>query len=82
MEELDIIKRVFLLAISKREEDESMKDILESLVNTGMFDRGMKEAKEVLGELRASKHIVNDNLSMIGVMVASEAEKEFKQLPK
>ena len=79
MEELDIIKRVFLLAIAKREDGESMQDTLESLVNTGMFEGGMKEAKQTLEELRASTHIVGDNLSMLGVMVASQAEKEFKQ---
>ncbi len=79
MEELDIIKRVFLLAIAKREEGETMKDTMESLVNTGMFENGMREAKEVLEELRASNHIVGDNLSMIGVMVANQAEQEFKR---
>ena len=79
MEELDIIKRVFLLAVAKREDGESMQDTLESLVNTGMFEGGMKEAKQTLEELRASTHIVGDNLSMLGVMVASQAEKEFKQ---
>jgi hypothetical protein len=79
MEELDIIKRVFLLAMSKREEGETMKDILESLVNTGMFENGMKEANKTLEELRDSNHIVGDNLSMVGVMVANEAEREFKQ---
>ena len=77
MEELDIIKRVFLLGVSKREEGESMKDTLISLVNTGMFD--MKEAKQVLKELRDAKYIVGDNLSMTGVMEADKAEKEFKQ---
>ena len=56
-----------------------MKDTLESLVNTGMFEGGMKEAKQTLEELRASKHVVGDNLSMMGVMVANDAEKEFKQ---
>jgi hypothetical protein len=79
MEELDIIKRVFLLAMSKREEGETMNDTLESLVNTGMFENGMKEAKQILKELRESKHIVGDNLSMVGVMIANEAEREFKQ---
>jgi len=79
MEELDIIKRVFLLAISKREEGESMKDTLESLVNTGMFENGMKEAKKTLEELRDANYIVGDNLSMMGVMEANKAEKEFKQ---
>ena len=79
MEELDIIKRVFLLAISKREEGESMQDTLESLVNTGMFEQGMSEALQTLEELRNSQHIVGDNLSMLGVMVANQAEQEFKQ---
>ncbi len=79
MEELDIIKRVFLLAISKREEGESMKDTLESLVNTGMFENGMKEAKQTLSELREANYIVGDNLSMTGVIEADKAEKEFKQ---
>ena len=79
MAELDIIKRVFLLAVSKREEGESMKDTLESLVNTGMFENGMKEAKQTLAELREANYIVGDNLSMMGVMEANKAEKEFKQ---
>jgi hypothetical protein len=79
MEEMDIIKKVFLLAISKREEGETMKDTLESLVNTGMFEQGMKEAKQTLKELRETNHIVGDNLSMLGVMVANQAEQEFKQ---
>lgn len=77
MEELDIIKRVFLLGLSKREEGERMKDTLITLVNTGMFD--MKEAKQVLAELRDAKYIVGDNLSMTGVVEADKAEKEFKQ---
>jgi len=77
MEELDIIKRVFLLGVSKRDEGESMKETLVSLVNTGMFE--MKEAKQVLAELRDAKYIVGDNLSMTGVIEADKAEKEFKQ---
>jgi len=77
MEELDIIKRVFLLAVSKREEGETMKETLISLVNAGMFD--MKEAKQVLAELRDTNYIVGDNLSMTGVIQADKAEKEFKQ---
>jgi len=79
MEEMDIIKRVFLLAVSKREADESMHDTLESLVATGMFEGGMDEALQTLEELRASKHIIGDNLSMLGVTVANQAEQEFKQ---
>ena len=77
MEELDIIKKVFLLGVSKREEGENMQETLISLVNTGMFD--MKEAKQVLKELRDAKYIVGDNLSMTGIIEADKAEKEFKQ---
>jgi len=77
MEELDILKRVFLLAVSKREEGETMKETLISLVNAGMFD--MKEAKQVLKELRDAKYIVDENLSMTGIIEADKAEKEFKQ---
>ena len=77
MEELDIIKKVFLLGVSKREEGENMQETLVSLVNTGMFD--MKEAKQVLKELRDANYIVGENLSMTGVIEADKAEKEFKQ---
>ena len=77
MEELAIEKRVFLLAISKREEGESMKNILSMLVDTGMFD--MKEGKKVLSELRNANYMVGENLSMTGVIEADKAEKEFKQ---
>ena len=77
MEELDIIKRVFLLGVSKREKGETMQETLVSLVNTGMFD--MKEAKQVLAELRDAKYIVDENLSMTGIIEADKVEKEFKQ---
>jgi len=77
LEELDIIKKVFLLGVSKREEGENMQETLISLVNTGMFD--MKEGKQVLKELRDAKYIVGDNLSMTGIIEADKAEKEFKQ---
>ena len=79
MAEMDILKRVFLLAISKREEGDTMKDTMESLVNTGMFESGMKEAKQILEELREANYIVGDNLSMTGIMVANQAEQEFKK---
>lgn len=54
-----------------------MEETIATLVATGMFD--MKEAKEVLKELRDAKYIIGDNLSMTGVIEADRAEKEFKQ---
>jgi len=77
MEELEIEKRVFLLAIAKREESESIDDILSMLVETGMFDT--KEGKSHLEALRKANYIVGENLSITGVIEADKAEKEFKQ---
>jgi len=77
MEELEIEKRVFLLAIAKREEGENMDNILSMLVDTGMFDK--KEGKQHLEELRKANYIVGENLSMTGVIEADKAEREFKQ---
>jgi len=77
MEELEIEKRVFLLAVAKREEGETLNDVVKMLVETGMFD--MKEGKQHLKELRDSNYIVGENLSMVGVMEADKAEKEFRQ---
>ena len=79
MEEMDIIKRVFLLALAKQKEGETLQETIESLVNTGMFENGMSEAMQTLEELRASKHIIGDQLSMLGATVANQAEQEFKQ---
>jgi len=77
MNELDIEKRVFLLAIAKREEGESLEHILNMLVETGMFE--MQEGEQALQELKDAKYIVGENLSMTGVIEADKAEKEFKQ---
>ncbi|MEA2028286.1 MAG: hypothetical protein U9N49_04865 [Campylobacterota bacterium] len=71
-----LVKKVFLLAILKKEEGESLNETLLALVNTGMFDK--KEGKKVLQELKDEQYIVNDALSMKGMILAKEAEQEFK----
>lgn len=76
MNEEDINKRVFLLAILKKEPDETLINITESLVNTGMFD--LKEGEKILEELKEAQYIVNDQLTIKGIAVATEAEAEFK----
>lgn len=75
MNEQDMVKRVFLLGILKRESGETLEEVTKSLVNTGMFD--LKEAKRVLGELKEAKYIINDQLTIKGIAVAKEAEVEF-----
>ena len=76
MNEEDINKRVFLLAIFKKDPDETLDDVTKSLVNAGMFD--LQEGRQVLKELKEAQYLVNDQLSVKGIAVAIEAEAEFK----
>ncbi|SFV53740.1 hypothetical protein MNB_SV-6-60 [hydrothermal vent metagenome] len=75
MNEPDINKRVFLLAILKKESDETLDDVTKSLVNAGMFE--LKEGREILQELKDAQYIVNDQLTIKGIAIAKEAEAEF-----
>lgn len=75
MGEEDIIKKVFLLSMLKKEEGESLSQVLIGLINTGMFDK--KEGKKVMKELVNEQYIVNEELSMKGMIIAKNAEIEF-----
>ena len=77
MGEDQILEKVTLLAIYKKQPDESLDDILEILVDTGMYDHA--EGREVFARLRKSGHIVGDALSLVGLNIAKRAEQEFKQ---
>jgi hypothetical protein len=76
LNEEEIEKWVFLLAIYKKMPDESLMDVTKSLANTGMFD--LKRGKEILKELKREQYIINDQLTIKGIAVAIEAEDEFK----
>ncbi len=78
MSDLDLLKKVSLLAILKKRESESIDDIMETLMDTNMF-LSRDEAEKVFRELRDSNYIVGDSLSMIGLIEAKKAEEEFKQ---
>ena len=77
MNEENVVERVCLLALMKKEPNETMKDLRNMLVETGMFD--MKECKEVFKQLEVDQYISNDKLTMKGVMEAKLAEEMFKQ---
>ena len=77
MSDDDILARVTLLAIYKKKPDESLDDILDILVDTGMYDK--KEAKQVFAELEERGYITVDGLSLVGMNIAKKAEQEFKQ---
>ena len=77
MNEDDIIKRVTLLGVLKKQHDETLNDVMLMLVDTGMYD--LKEAKQVFKELKADQYIANGQLTLKGITAAKEAEQEFKQ---
>jgi len=77
MNEENVVERVCLLALMKKEPEETLLDIQKMLVNTDMFD--MKECKKVFKMLKDEQYISNDTLTMKGVMEAKLAEEMFKQ---
>jgi tRNA splicing endonuclease len=74
---LDILHRVTLLGVLKKKPEESLDDVMEILIDTGMYEKA--EAQKVFADLRASGYIVGEGLSFIGVDAAQKAEQEFKQ---
>ena len=78
MNEDNVVERVCLLALMKKEPDETLKDVQKMLVDTGMFE--MKECKVVFKILKSEQYISEDGgLTMKGVMEAKLAEEMFKQ---
>jgi len=78
MNEENVVERVCLLALMKKEPEEVLSDIQKMLVETGMFE--MKECKEVFKKLKDEQYIsATGGLTMKGVMEAKAAEEMFKQ---
>ena len=68
--------RVFLLAIYKKNDNENIKDIIDMMINAGLFD--MKNGKKCLKDLKKLEYVIDDSLSMLGIQIAKEVELEFK----
>ena len=78
MNDENVVERVCLLALMKKEPEEILPEIQKMLVETGMFD--MKECKNVFKMLKSEQYISEDGgLTMKGVMEAKLAEEMFKQ---
>jgi len=73
---MDINEKVLLLGIYKKEEDETLNDIVIKLEANGLFS--LKEGKKLLKDLKKQEYIVDSALSLKGEMFAKEVEKEFK----
>ena len=76
IENMNINKKVLLLAIYKKEEDETLIDVIKKMDNTKVFT--LKEGKKYLKELRKEQLVLDDYLTMMGIVKAKEVELEFK----
>ena len=72
----DINKKVLLLAILKKQDDETLLDVLKKMDNTKAFS--LKQGKKYLKELKQVGFVVDNELSLIGIQKAKEVELEFK----
>lgn len=72
----DLEKNVLLLAIYKKEEDESVLDVVKKLENGRVFT--LREGKKLLKELMDEQAIIDEKLSFVGLMKARQIEQEFK----
>lgn len=73
---MDINEKVLLLAILKKEIDESLSDVVLKLENTGMFS--LKEGKKLLKKLKSEQYINDSFLTFKGEAIAKNVEQEFK----
>ena len=73
---MDMEDKVLLLGIYKKEEGESLKDVLLMLENSNLFS--LKEGKKRLKALKSSGMIKDGALTLIGIEKAKEVEQEFK----
>ena len=73
---MDINEKVLLLAILKKEENESLNDIVLKLENTGLFS--LKEGKKLLKKLKTEEFLSDSFLTLKGIAIAKNVEQEFK----
>jgi oligoribonuclease NrnB/cAMP/cGMP phosphodiesterase (DHH superfamily) len=73
---MDIIEKVLLLAILKKESNETLNDVVLTLENTNLFS--LKEGKRLLKKLKSEEFLTDSYLTFKGEVVAKNVEQEFK----
>jgi len=68
--------RVLLLALYKKQDDESFSDILGMMEESRVFTK--KVGKKYLKYLKNENYITEDSFTMVGLEKAKEIEQEFK----
>ena len=74
--EENIERNVLILSIYKKAQDETLNDILIKLTDTNMCN--LKEAKQLLKNLKKDKILINGALSTNGIELAKKIELAFK----
>ena len=72
----NINKRVLLLALYKKHDNESFNDIVLILSDNGLFSQ--KDGKKLLKELRDEEYIKDGNLTLKALAEAQIIENDFK----
>ena len=73
---MDIVEKVLLLAILKKESDETLNDVVLKLENTNLFS--LKEGKRLLKKLKSEEFLTDSYLTLKGEVIAKNVEQEFK----
>ncbi len=73
---MNIEKEVLLLALYKKDQSESLKDVLIMLENARVFS--LKEGKKLLKELKTLQLIDENGLTPKGLCEAKRVEESFK----
>ncbi|UTJ05955.1 hypothetical protein [Arcobacter roscoffensis] len=73
---MDINEKVLLLGILKKDNDESLNDVVLKLENSGLFS--LKEGKKLLKNLKKDEYVLDSSLSVKGELLAKQVEQEFK----
>ncbi|MBD3840735.1 MAG: hypothetical protein IE909_02410 [Campylobacterales bacterium] len=74
--EENIELRVLLLALYKKEDNESFNDILNTMESSRVFTQ--KVGKKYLKTLKQMQLVTHDGFTMLGIEKAKEVELEFK----
>ena len=74
--EENIELRVLLLAIYKKQENDTFLDVIKTMENSRVFN--LKTGKKYLRRLKELNYISNDSFTMLGVTKAKEVEQEFR----
>ncbi len=73
---MDLEAKVLLLALYKKQSDETFNEVLFKLENSKVFT--LKQGKKYLKELRVDGFVTETSLSIQGEVLAKQIENEFK----